>query len=277
MGITLDSIKEKMIGKTFGKLTIQKYGGRSERGDNQWICKCECGNTVIGRTANVDKPNSACTQCKFTSSPKSTRLRSYLIGKKFGRLTVLEFDRVTPYQAIMWKCKCDCGEEVSVRSTHLTTGKTQSCGCLARDKAKENRTTHGLHDHPLYDIWHGMQQRCYNSKSQSYNRYGARGIRVCEEWLESFTNFYNWAMRKGYRPGLSIERIDNDDNYDPGNCKWATSEEQNQNTSRTKITPRLVELIRADDRSNVQIAEEYGVDASTVSRVRGGKTWKNIL
>lgn len=275
MGITLDSIKEKMLNKKFGKLTILRYLGKSERGDNLWQCKCDCGEIVVGRTANVDKPNSGCRKCKIASGDRSQKMRTYLLGKKFGRLTVTDYAGKNRFLQVMWKCKCDCGNETIVRSSSLISGDSQSCGCYSRDRFVSANTTHGLHKHPLYAVWAAMRDRCYNENSDAYKYYGERGISVYPEWKEDFLPFYLWAIKNGYEYGLTIERINNNGNYEPGNCIWATQQEQVQNTRRTKLTKALVDRIRADSRTNVVLAKEYGVDESTISRVRSRRTWSN--
>ncbi len=276
MGITIDSIKQKMIDKRFGRLTVLEYAGKSDYGDNLWNCRCDCGAEVVGRTANVDKPTSACTKCKRDSSPALQKRRSYLIGQVFNRLTVIQNAGTDKHNQSMWKCKCICGNEITTRGTNLLSGSTQSCGCWGRERAAELKRSHGLHDHPLYHIWAAMKDRCYNTNNKRYERYGGRGIRVHENWIANFEIFYNWAISKGYRPGLTIERIDNDGNYEPGNCRWATVLEQQQNTSRTKISPEDVFKIRNDNRTHKVIASDYGVNESTISRIKNSRTWSNI-
>lgn len=277
MAKTLDNIKNEMIGKTFGRLTVKKYLGRSERGDNMWKCVCTCGSEVVGRTSLVSHDKAGCKICKRASGAKAEKQRTYLLNKTFGRLTVLEYDGSTKYYAGKWKCQCTCGNIVSVRSAHLLQGTTKSCGCYAREAAARSGAVHGLHTHPLYAVWSQMKDRCFNPNNKFYQRYGGREITVCEDWRYDFLTFYRWAIHNGYKEGLTIDRIDNDDNYEPGNCRWATQEIQMQNTSLTKINPKKVVKIRMDPRINSVIAKAYGVDESTVSRIKNGKTWSNIL
>lgn len=152
-----------------------------------------------------------------------------LTGNKYGRLTVLK--RVENRgKRTMWLCQCDCGNEKVVSGKDITSGKTQSCGCLNSEKTIKRNTKHNLSNTRLYNIWNGMIGRCYRNKTKHYKDYGGRGIRVCEEWRSDFMNFYNWAKNNGYSPELSIDRIEVDGNYEPTNCRWATQEQQMNNT-----------------------------------------------
>lgn len=158
-----------------------------------------------------------------------------LTGKKFGKLTVIsraeDYIKPTGKKIIQWDCLCECGNETIVRGEYLKSGHTKSCGC---DKSISHSITHGQTNTRLYKIWISMKERCYNPARNNYYLYGGRGITICDEWL-NFENFYHWSIDNKYSNELTIDRIDNDLDYSPSNCRWVTNREQANNKRNNRI------------------------------------------
>ena len=155
----------------------------------------------------------------------------------------------------IYKCGF-CGEEFKARSHHIKSGETKSCGCYNKRRASETHKTHGLKSTKLYGIWGNIKGRVLNPKNKRYNDYGGRGITICEEWLD-IHNFYDWAMSNGYSEELSIDRIDNDGNYCPENCRWATSNIQNRNKRIRKDNTSGYKGVHFDKKLGKYIAKIY--------------------
>lgn len=149
-----------------------------------------------------------------------------LTGLRFGRLTVIK-QYSNNHGQIKWLCRCDCGGTTTVLGGHLITGHTKSCGCLERET---KATQQGLRvKYPkLYRVWSHMKSRCENPKDKSYKGYGARGIAVCKEW-QTLRNFIEWALNNGYKENLTLDRINNDGNYEPCNCRFTDVKTQSNN------------------------------------------------
>jgi len=153
-----------------------------------------------------------------------------IIGKKFGRLLVmkkLETEKTGKRYRSQFLCLCNCGSYKVVKRDSLINGHTKSCGCLRREVTKNLNIKDGLTRHRLYNTWREMIRRCYNEKHIAYSYYGGRGIKVCDKWHDH-KKFID-DMDPSYEKGLQIDRINNDGNYEPSNCRWATRTQQMQN------------------------------------------------
>lgn len=159
-----------------------------------------------------------------------------ITGKRFGRLTVLKIVGCNKWREAMWLCRCDCGNEISVASNNLRRSHTQSCGCLQREATTKSNTTHGKRKTKLYSVWNTMKARCFNCNSKSYKDYGGRGIKVCDEWKNNFQAFYNYVSKLPHfcEEGYTLDRINNDGNYEPNNVRWATRKEQVHNRRKQR-------------------------------------------
>ena len=183
-----------------------------------------------------------------------------LTGKRFGELTVCYESSERTGNAVVWTCKCDCGNITNVLAGNLVRGNTSSCGHLRVTRGIERKTTHGLTGTPEYMTWGSMLKRCTNPNDRGYHNYGGRGISVCDRWLSSFENFY---ADMGPRPSdlHSIDRRDNNGNYEPSNCYWATKDEQ-LNNKRTNYI-----VYYKDKRYTVsQLAKEFGIGYETLRK-----------
>ena len=151
--------------------------------------------------------------------------RLQLAGQQFGMLTALAPHAATS-QGWMWRCMCACGEECLVLAARMVSGNTKSCGCHKRSVLPKSTTKHGKTRTPTYRIWKGMRNRCNNPNTPRYKDYGGRGIRVCSQW----DDFAVFLTDMGERPhGMTLDRVDNDGDYEPGNCRWATYQQQAAN------------------------------------------------
>jgi hypothetical protein len=158
-----------------------------------------------------------------------------IIDSKFGRLTILKESDFKLHKRVSVVCKCECGNEIIATINSIMRGNTQSCGCIRIER--NNNYKNGLRHHPLYTVWANIKQRCFNKKYPKYKDYGGRGIIMCEEWYNNFETFYNWCIINKWVKGLEIDRINNNGNYEPNNCRFVNrSVNMNNKRSNTIIT-----------------------------------------
>lgn len=193
-----------------------------------------------------------------------------LIGKRFGRLTVLSYSHKDKRHRLFWLCICDCGNKTTPRGDLLKSGGTKSCGCfnreLIKERAAQRRLGGRVKDERLYGIWSGIKQRCFDVGCTEYHRYGARGINVCDDWKNDYQKFKEWALENGYSSKLSIDRIDVNGNYTPENCKWSTPKEQannRRNSIRVTYKNKTRTLAEWSEVLNMNYSCLYG-------RIKGG-------
>lgn len=230
--------RDDLTGQVFNRLTVVRFLGTNKQNQSQWLCKCECGNETIVNPTPLKSGHTKSCGC-FNKERKIQGIKRWhkkkwtkdeLIGRRFGKLTVHSFSHKGRNGMRNWICLCDCGNTVVRNTGRLQDRFDSNCGCEK-----------GLYKHghcvdytttPTYTSWHGMFRRCYNPKARWYYRYGGRGITVCDRW-QGEHGFENFLADMGERPeGTSIDRINNDGNYEPNNCRWATPKEQARNTRR---------------------------------------------
>lgn len=211
------TIAENKVGKKYGRLTV--INRASNRGNSvAWNCKCDCGNYTVVTSGHLNSRHTESCGCMRANAKN-------LVGKIFGRLTVISRSKNIG-NSVYWECKCKCGVTTTVRAEHLLDKSSRSCGCFRQQRL----LTHGLTQKPLYTVWRNMVKRCKHESNKEFKYYGGRGIKICDEWLD-VSNFISWAEESGWKSGLQIDRIDNDGDYCPENCRFITGKE-NINNSR---------------------------------------------
>ena len=192
-----------------------------------------------------------------------------LTGRRFGRLTVVGLAEST-YAGRYWLCKCECGNEINVQGSNLRSGNVTSCKCYRKEMQSITQIKHNMCHTKLYKVYSGILNRCKNKKWKYYH---GKGITICNEWKNDFMAFYNWATLNGYKEGLSIDRIDNDGNYDPNNCKWSTVKEQQRNRSVNHVLE-----FQGENKCISEWAEILNIDKRTIlSRIRAGWSIEEAL
>lgn len=240
-------------GMRFGTLVTLEYVKLERDANYRWKCQCDCGQISFPPPASLHYGKTRSCGCERHPG------RKQLAGMRFDRLLVVREVKRPATGRRFWHCVCNCGETTVSDQKGLLTGCIRSCGCLYREKAARMNYKHGMSETDTYNIWCHMLRRCNNKKNSRYPDYGGRGITVCERWHD----FENFIADMGERPSknYSINRIDNDGNYEPGNCNWATLKEQANNTRRN----HWIE-INGERKTLSQWAVEYGIKASIVLR-----------
>ena len=252
----------------FGSLlVIQIIEKKTSRNRTLWLCVCDCGKKVELESEKLRSKKINSCGCKDLNN---------ITGQKFNRLTALQPTNFRNTNgSVFWDCICDCGNMAKVTTSSLRSGHTKSCGCLHIEQAIKtckNKATHGKTNTSEYNIWLSVTQRCLNINNHAYSYYGGRGITICDRWLNSFENFY---IDMGPRPSAfhSIDRIDNNGNYEPSNCRWATKEEQSNNRRNNHIV-----IYKNKQYSVMDLAKELGINYN-LFRMRIYDKWdiKNII
>ena len=246
-----------LTGMQFGNYKVIKRV-ESKYNRARWLCECKCGKRVLHYTCELRSNKvKQCPACH--NKERGRNALEDLSGRRYGKLLVLNLVDVSKDDKFeknwAYNCLCDCGNKTIKTRTQLLTRKKVSCGC---DYHKDGRSFERL-----YGIYKGMCDRCENQNIDAYRLYGERGIKVCGEWsgFDGYDNFKKWSLNNGYSDELSIDRIDNNGNYEPNNCRWATQYEQSNNTRRCRML-----TYKGKTQTMTQWARETGL---TVAAIRG--------
>ena len=262
----MKTTKIELTGQTLYKLLVVQENGRSKSGSVLWLCQCICGHKV---TVSSDQLRGGKRKsCGCWKEGISTNAED-MVGRKFNALTILKKLNYANNQSF-WLCQCDCGKKVEVRGGNLISGNTRSCGCR-RGKS------HGLSSSPEYQSWSCMKARCLNRNNKSYEYYGGRGITVCPQWINSFEQFYLDVGSKP-DPTFSLDRIDSNGHYEPGNVRWASPQEQWDNRKQINLTMKSYQYETAKEYRAEEISVvDAKIDCSLELNAAIGKLTKSIL
>jgi hypothetical protein len=260
--------KKDVTGQKFGRLTVVRFSHKDPKfGRSMWECLCECGNTTIVAIQGLSAGSTRSCGC-LTNEARIRKCKARFqdqTGKKFGRLTAIQH-LGSRNKKVWYLFRCECGTEKEISINHVKSGRTVSCGCVGRTNAARHCTTHNQSRNPLYFVWAGMMQRCYDTDFVDYHNYGGRGITVCEEWhrVENFVR----DMTPGYQKGLQLDRERNDEGYSKENCRWVTHKQNNRNKRDTVYL-----AVGGVTRPVIEWAELTSVPYSSIlSRVKRGHT-----
>ena len=231
-------------GMQFGRLTVIKQIESDRWGNPRFECQCDCGNITQSTASNLRHGHTKCCRHCLT--------QRYLIAPntRFGKLAVIKKVESDKRGNAQYKCRCDCGNLIQVIAVKLRSGHTKSCGCLQKEiaakQAAQQSYRHGYTGTSLYICWGGMKARCLNPKNPRYKDYGGRGITIFPGWINDFPTFKKYIDQNlGPRPkGQTLDRINNDGNYEPGNLRWAPPSVQQQN-KQPRLSPQIKEFIKA--------------------------------
>lgn len=220
-----------ILNSKFNRLTaIEKLD------NNHYKCECDCGNTKKIRKDHLINGTIKSCGCLRSENTRKRNLEraQTIIGRSFGMLKPIEKIGTTGHREAIYKCLCDCGKTVEIKGGNLTSGNSTSCGCNKNKMISEKNSTHGKSTARLYKIWEGMKRRCNSINSKDYKNYGGRGIKVCDDWEKSFSEFERWAFDNGYDENAkygecTIDRVNVNGNYVPSNCRWVNLTVQARN------------------------------------------------
>lgn len=256
------------IGSVFEDLTLIGFEGDKPLMSGKSLFRCVCGNEKKIKLYHVVSGATVSCGC-------AKRKHNLEAGYVSDRLTVLDAERVIEAGVSKVKCRCSCGNEKLIPVVSLAKGQIKSCGCLVKEQIKTLSLKHGGEGTPLYGVWASIKARCLYPNAANYENYGGRGIAICQEWLDDFVVFKDWATNSGYSKGLQIDRIDVNGNYCPENCRWVTPK-VNANNRRNNVRLELFgESKTVAEWSRDERCEVSG--AALKQRVRKGRTPLNEI